>query len=159
MKAITVRQPWAWAIVHGGKRIENRRNWRYRYTGPIAIHAGRGWSKNGEHDPRVLEAWARVTPDPLYRNSLHFACGAIVAVAELVETHWSSACVRTATLSHLHPDGPYKCSPWADGGHGGCAHLVLADVRPLPEPIPARGQLGLWKPEPHVLDALAAVDR
>jgi hypothetical protein len=24
MRALTVRQPWAWAIVHGGKDIENR---------------------------------------------------------------------------------------------------------------------------------------
>jgi hypothetical protein len=25
MKAITVKQPWAWAIIHGGKDIENKR--------------------------------------------------------------------------------------------------------------------------------------
>lgn len=24
MKAISVRQPWAWLIIHGGKDIENR---------------------------------------------------------------------------------------------------------------------------------------
>lgn len=39
MKALTVQQPWAWAIVHGGKDIENRTQaWSYR--GPLAIHAG-----------------------------------------------------------------------------------------------------------------------
>ena len=38
MKALTIRQPWAWAIFHAGKDIENR-PYRYRQrTGNIAIH-------------------------------------------------------------------------------------------------------------------------
>ena len=41
MKAITVRQPWAWAILHGGKDVENRtRNIAGSYRGPLVIHAG-----------------------------------------------------------------------------------------------------------------------
>ena len=41
--AISVRQPWAWAIVHGGKDIENR-DWKasnpgLRFRGAVAIHA------------------------------------------------------------------------------------------------------------------------
>lgn len=39
MKVLTVKQPWAWAIIHAGKNIENR-GWRTRYRGPLAIHAG-----------------------------------------------------------------------------------------------------------------------
>jgi len=41
MKALTVRQPWAWAIVFAGKDIENR-TWKskYCYGSTIAIHAG-----------------------------------------------------------------------------------------------------------------------
>ena len=63
MKAITVRQPWAWAIVHGGKTIENRAlAWSYR--GPLAIHAGLRWSERGGADTRVIQAfvadWRRV---------------------------------------------------------------------------------------------------
>lgn len=38
MKALSVRQPWAWLIVHGGKDIENR-TWRTDYRGPLLIHA------------------------------------------------------------------------------------------------------------------------
>jgi hypothetical protein len=38
MKALTVRQPWAWAITHAGKNIENR-DWRTHYRGPLIIHA------------------------------------------------------------------------------------------------------------------------
>jgi hypothetical protein len=42
LKAITIRQPWAWAIIFGGKDIENR-TWLTHYRGPLAIHAGLGF--------------------------------------------------------------------------------------------------------------------
>lgn len=38
MKAISIRQPWAWLIVNGFKDIENR-SWRTKYRGPVLIHA------------------------------------------------------------------------------------------------------------------------
>lgn len=42
--ALTVCQPWAWAIMEGYKRFENR-TWYSRHRGPLVIHAGksRGW--------------------------------------------------------------------------------------------------------------------
>ena len=42
MKALSVRQPFARAIVHGGKDIENR-SWATSYRGPVLIHAGMRW--------------------------------------------------------------------------------------------------------------------
>jgi hypothetical protein len=46
-KALSVRQPWAWAIIEGGKDVENRKR-RTHYRGPLLIHAGlqddlKGW--------------------------------------------------------------------------------------------------------------------
>jgi hypothetical protein len=41
MRAITLRQPHAWAVIHAGKDIENR-GWNTRIRGTIAIHAGKG---------------------------------------------------------------------------------------------------------------------
>ena len=35
MKALTIKQPWAWAILHGGKDIENR-NWFTSVAGGVA---------------------------------------------------------------------------------------------------------------------------
>ena len=40
MKAISIRQPWAWLIVHGYKDVENR-TWATKHRGPILIHAGK----------------------------------------------------------------------------------------------------------------------
>lgn len=51
MRAITVQQPWAWAIFNG-KGVENRtRNIAGKYRGPLAIHAGARWSDRGGSSP------------------------------------------------------------------------------------------------------------
>ena len=49
--ALTVCQPWAWAIMHAGKIYENR-TWRDGYTGPLLIHAG----KSQKYLPGGIEA-------------------------------------------------------------------------------------------------------
>lgn len=40
MKALSIRQPWAWLIVNGYKDIENR-NWRTNFRGRILVHAAK----------------------------------------------------------------------------------------------------------------------
>ncbi len=40
MKALSIRQPWAWLIVHGGKDIENRK-WNTKYRGRFWVHASK----------------------------------------------------------------------------------------------------------------------
>jgi ASCH domain len=40
MKALSVRQPWAWAIISALKDIENR-GWPIHYRGDILIHAAK----------------------------------------------------------------------------------------------------------------------
>ena len=44
MKAITICQPWASAIIEGFKLIENR-SWYTKYRGPLLIHAGKSRSR------------------------------------------------------------------------------------------------------------------
>lgn len=38
-RVLTVRQPWAWAIITGRKAVENR-TWSTRFRGRILVHAG-----------------------------------------------------------------------------------------------------------------------
>jgi len=38
-KAISIKQPWAWAILNCGKGVENRK-WRTNYRGRVIVHAG-----------------------------------------------------------------------------------------------------------------------
>jgi hypothetical protein len=41
VKALSLRQPWAWLVVHAGKTIENR-VWNTHYRGEFLIHAAKG---------------------------------------------------------------------------------------------------------------------
>lgn len=164
MKALTVQQPWAWAIIHGGKSVENRTQlWKYR--GPLAIHAGARWSERGaEFEPlqRAYAQWLGFThwegtwggytalpidPRTEERDRELIDFRAIIGTVDVVDTHWS------------HPD---CCgdNPWAEQDyieHGGrkrteIAHLVLETPRAI-TPIECSGRLGLW----NVPDDLAAL--
>lgn len=52
MKALSLRQPWAWLVAAGLKPIENRR-WQTHYRGPLLIHAAR------TPDDRFVKLFAR----------------------------------------------------------------------------------------------------
>ena len=52
MKALTVKQPWAWLLIHGTKDIENR-NWPTSLRGEIAIHAAKGMPRGEYADANV----------------------------------------------------------------------------------------------------------
>lgn len=123
MKALTVKQPWAWAIIHGGKDIEMRPR-GFSYRGPLLIHAGkaplptekferiRGYCKKG--GVRVPEMG-------------DFLFGGIIGIADLVDV----------VTKHS--------SRWFDGD-GDKVGLLLKNSRPLPF-TPMKGQLGLWNME------------
>ncbi|KAB7833551.1 ASCH domain-containing protein [Streptomyces mobaraensis] len=122
MRALTIRQPWAAAITHADKRVENR-TWGTRYRGPLLIHAAKTVNTSAlRHDP--LAAVVR---------GLQLDLGAVVAVAQVVDCH--------------EPDG--ECTPWSMTGQH---HLVLDDVTALAEPVPWTGALGLWVPPPGLLE-------
>lgn len=151
MRILTVRQPWAWAIVHGGKDVENRvRNIAGDYRGPVAIHAAIGKTAElNEAQERLLldhdvdgkvDAWLGGEP---------IEGGVIIGVVDLVDVHTASViggCGRMDNHCAEHPNGcRHHCSPWAMGPapEGWYQHLVLANPRPLAEPIPYRGSQGL----------------
>lgn len=140
VRALTVRQPWAWAIVSGGKNIENRtQQWTYR--GTLLIHAGAQWSERGDRSPLIEQA---------------------VRGRSLMGVLDRSALIGTATLVDCHLDAGC-CKPWGESSyveHGGrqrrhVVHLVLEDARPLPEPIACAGARGLWVPPADVVERCA----
>ena len=48
MKALSIQQPWAWAILCAGKDIENR-TWKVSYRGPILVHTGKNYDAEGHY--------------------------------------------------------------------------------------------------------------
>jgi hypothetical protein len=127
MKALTLHQPWAWAIVEGYKSAEPR-SWTTQYRGPLAIHAG-----------KTVDRGFLAAVMAKYQVDLSMAVtGTIVCVAMLVE------CVETAYAYVNRSErfwGDYSWGRWA---------WFLEDVKVLSEPIPCRGMQGLWTPSPEI---------
>lgn len=125
MKAISIRQPWAWLIVRPDlvgqarsdaiarrelKDIENR-VWPTSYRGPILIHAGKGMTRD-EYEAAQDPLWARGGPTIELPEFGALDRGGIVGAARIVD------CVPA-----------YRAESW---WHADCQFgLVLADVRPL----------------------------
>jgi len=128
-KALTVREPWASAIVYAGKDIENR-TWQTHYRGPIAIHAGAAFD---EADLDLLVKQVKGGPKKELRYwlkkgmSKHWETfdladpGNIVGIGMLVD------CVDKSS------------SPWYEGEWG----WLIQGVIPI-QPVPMKGALGLW---------------
>lgn len=121
--ALSIRQPWAWLILHAEKDVENR-TWRTRFRGRFLIHAAKEMS-------RAEYNYARRFSDFVAGHSVHLPAmsdlprGGIVGEVEIVD------CVRESG-SLWHQDG--------------CWGFVLKNPRPL-QFRACRGRLGFFKLE------------
>lgn len=131
MKALSLRQPWAWMVVAGGKNIENRR-WNTRFRGPFLIHAAKGMTRD-EYDGAV--AFARdVNPFLAVPPFGDLERGGIVGRARLVDV--IEPCTTEPSLFWR------PCThPWHMPAQYG---FVLADVERV-DFRPMRGELGLFE--------------
>lgn len=126
--ALSISQPWAWAILHAHKRIENR-NWPARpgadWIGRrIALHAAKSWDGEGADLLR-----RRSIPCPM---RVELPAGAIVGVATIARVfHLDDVDLRKEDPADL---------PWMNGP----LCLQLADVVRLDQPVRAKGALGFW---------------
>lgn len=154
MKAISIRQPWAWAILHAGKRVENR-DWRGApsYRGPILIHAAKWCTWDEYADAVPLIRRASRAPGLHVPVPSELPRGGIVGRATLISTvrttdagHRIELPVRDLVCQlcggHAFASGVVcpKADPWAILGALG---LILADAEPLPF-VQCRGALGLF---------------
>ena len=87
--ALSVHQPWAWAIIHAGKDIENR-SWQavnhgLRQRGRVAIHASKGMSREEYEEGRdFIESLGIICPAPadLLRGGIVGAVQVVDVVSE-----------------------------------------------------------------------------
>lgn len=116
MKALSIRQPWAWLIVNGHKDIENR-TWPTRMRGEVLIHASKGMTRDEYEDTfdLALEQGIQLPPFEFIER------GGIVGLATI------TGCVTESE------------SPWFFGPQG----FLLRDAKPLPF-VPFKGMLGFF---------------
>lgn len=157
LRALTIQQPFAFAVAYGAKTPENRGQ-RFGHRGPLAIHAGVTLAEPGFFPTRTQEGRAAAQAlDKLggrsnlwnprnyipstMREPPHpgLALGAVIAVVDVTGCHHATDCMLP---EHLVPAGRWTgCSPWAIRGQW---HIELERARPLPAAVPARGMPGLW---------------
>jgi hypothetical protein len=156
---LSLLQPWASLWAWGAKIFETR-SWYTPYKGPIAIHASKGTK---DLDPFLLEVemgflapgisdlarYACVEIETLFSGTGIanirdlFPTGCVIGMGELVgvqrvETLWGK--LRKSEMAF----GNYDAGRWA---------WQLRDARLFKEPIPARGELSLWKWDPGYVPA------
>ncbi len=130
MKALSVKQPWAWAIFHG-KDVENR-TWTTNYRGPLLIHASKAFDEAGYDwllENVLCNTHINLTIEDLPAKK-DFQMGGIVGKVELVKM------VRSKDYS------PWMFGPWG---------WVLEKPEPM-KFIPYRGQQGLFNVPDHIAD-------
>jgi hypothetical protein len=122
MRALSIRQPWAWLILNAGKDIENRdwrpRNPALRFRGTCLIHTGISLQPISDE----LRAWVSQTSGVDLPRSDELPRGGIVGQVDIIDVVGASS------------------SPWFEGPCG----LVLANPKPLSF-FACRGRLGFFE--------------
>lgn len=126
MKALSIRQPWAWLIAAGYKDIENR-GWSTKFRGRIYIHSGIRFDKMAiMTTPLTLKGFlderVRSTIDELSRT---WRSSSIIGEVDIV------GCVTNSD------------SPWFIGKYG----FILANPVLYANPIPCKGRTNFFTPD------------
>lgn len=129
MKALSLTQPWAWLVVHGGKDVENR-CWNTKRRGAFLVHAAKGMT---DEQYAAAVSFALRVGGPELANRIPVRCdlerGGIIGAANLY------------TVIHpLRPSEMPRRLPWHMPEQYG---FVLGDQRPLAF-LPCKGALGFW---------------
>lgn len=84
IKAVSVRQPWCWAIMHAGKNIENR-SWKPwgDYRGPLAILASKSVTED-EYEVFLDILFELEIKTPVVPEREKLELGGLVGVVDLV---------------------------------------------------------------------------
>lgn len=127
MKALSIRQPWAWLIANGYKDIENR-DWPTHFRGEIYIHAGKTCTKAEYED--AVDTAKRINPDIEIPPLKELERGGIVGTCTI------TGCTdRTGFTDRLQ-------SPWFFGKFG----FAIDNAKPMAM-VPYKGKLGFFDVE------------
>ena len=120
--ALSVRQPWTWAILHAGKPVENR-NWQpanpnLRFRGRVCLHASAGMTRAEYGEARRFIWSLGISDVPMFEDLRRGGIVGVTTIVDVVRSHESR---------------------WFFGPVG----LVLEETRPV-EFIPVKGALGFF---------------
>lgn len=133
MRALSLWQPYASFMAEGFKLIETR-SWSTPYTGLVAIHAAKT-----KEELATADELLPLLSDPAKARGFTLThlltLGAILAVGKLTGCARTTSLLRTISVDE-ETLGNYEPGRWG---------WVFEDIRRLPEPMPYKGQQGLWE--------------
>lgn len=164
-RALSLIQPWAWAVVHGPKDVENR-VWWTSMRGPFWIAASAQVTRRYYDQAReIIEARAPGLRVPSI-DDLHYGC--IIGSASIVDcilpggfaaksdrdgqfakTRLIAGTARSCTA--VHPLHPHRWHFPEQYGY------VLADRKPLATPVACKGHQRWWTVPADVIEWLRGV--
>ncbi|RJQ04850.1 MAG: 2-oxoglutarate dehydrogenase E1 [Bacillota bacterium] len=158
IRGLSLTQPHASLVSIEAKKIETR-SWSTSYRGWLAIHAAKGfpaWARAlcleepfHSHLQRHLLPQADPKTSYLINPADGLPLGVIVAVTEVYDCRPTSrpmcGTFAEAWVNKLS-EQEYAFGDYSRGRHG----LFLRNTHRLPEPIPCKGALGLWRLPPDV---------
>lgn len=129
LRALSIRQPWAEAIMNGRKSIELR-SWTTSYRGALLIHAGKTRSRvrlRGSAESNLFR-------------------GGYIGLVDLIDIK----------LLDAHDWEQYRNRHLGESVWPGSVLYgwFLANPRRFATPVPAKGKLGLYVIPPELLDLL-----
>ena len=144
MKALSIRQPWAWLIVNGHKNVENR-GWAlpktFQIPQRILVHAGLQQDYGAYEGDPVHRRLSRNIRDRLDLGTCfdwdtsRLILGALVGEVTIVD--------QRSLCNPFGQDDDLPYSPWyEDEGDFG---FQLSDPKAYEKAIPCKGRLGFFK--------------
>ena len=128
MKVISIHAPWAWAIIHGHKRFENR-TWKTLHRGLLGIHASK--PRTGDRMGLAVLLAAGIQPPTI--GELDTLRGKIIGSVDLVDV------IELANASLETQANPFATGPIC---------FVLANPVVWVRPVLAKGNLRIWNYSP-----------
>lgn len=127
MKTLSIQEPYASLILNGYKKIETR-SWKTNYRGDVLIHAS--VSKNF-----IKTITNKQVLDLIKDMSLNY--GKIICKAKIIDCiEMTNNYIEKIKLNKQE----FALGIYEEGRYA----WILEDIKPLKEPIKAKGKLGLW---------------
>ena len=133
--ALSIRQPWAWAIVRAGKDIENR-SWPTKVRGRILIHAAQ--KMTDEDFDGCMDLLDEIQPTNLAGSGTSARLGRRASALHSTDARRGGIIGEVEIVDCVDR----SASPWFFGPFG----FVLRNARPLPF-RPLKGRLGFFEVE------------
>lgn len=153
LPCLSLYAPWAWAIMHAGKDVENRSgNFARRYRGQEVI--GRVWIQASlwpGRGPLTGQGGFNFGSElaVMLDHCNDFAPPDIAHICDAMRGHIVGS---VEVVGYRLPYEPVRSHWYAAGKLG----IMLAEPTPLKTPVPAKGKQGWWSPDEATKAALRA---